>query len=101
MTPGELIGLHAEVMSLCETLGISYKDACHRLYMAECDTLKTDDRTQKAFSILTQCTCTALGSFQEQLGQLRHQGNPMSHTDNTDAYADADANVCVPIVSVK
>ena len=64
------MGLHAKVMSLCETLGISYKDACHRLYMAECDKLKTDDRTQKAFSILTQCTRMALSSFQERLGQL-------------------------------
>ena len=95
------MGLHAEVMSLCETLGISYKDACHRLYMAECDKLKTDDRTQKAFSILTQRTRTALGSFQEQLGQLGRQGNPMSHTDNTDANADADADARVLIVSVK
>ena len=93
------MGLHAEVMFLCETLGISYKDSCHRLYMAECDKLKTDDRTQKAFSILIQCMCMALGSFQEWLGQLRQQGNPMSHTDNMDA--DADADVHMSIVSVK
>ena len=89
------MGLYAEVMSLCETLGISYKDACHCLYMAECDKLKTDDQTQKAFSILTQCTRMALGSFQEWLGQLGRQGSPMSHTDNMDADA------CMPIVSVK
>ncbi|KAF4618025.1 hypothetical protein D9613_011581 [Agrocybe pediades] len=31
----ERLNLHAEVLALQERLGISYKDACHRLYLAE------------------------------------------------------------------
>ena len=56
MTDWELLGLHAEIMSLHETLGISYKDASHRLYMAEWEKLKTDARTQKVFNLLTTHT---------------------------------------------
>ena len=33
---------HAEVMSLQDRLGISYKDACHRLYLAELEYLKVE-----------------------------------------------------------
>ena len=46
------MGLHAEIMSLRDTLGLSYKDASHQLCMAEWEKLKMDDRTQKAFVLM-------------------------------------------------
>lgn len=67
MTKRELMGLHAEVLSLRETLGISYKDACHRLYMAECEKLKTDERMKKAFSVLNIRAKDALYRCQTRL----------------------------------
>ena len=73
MTDRELLGLHAEVLSLRETLGISYKDAVHRLYMTEWEKLKTDDRTHKAFSTLTERTRDALTGFQATLAELGSQ----------------------------
>ena len=33
---------HAKFMSLQDRLGISYKDACHRLYLAELERLKAE-----------------------------------------------------------
>jgi len=44
--------LHAEVLALQETLGISYKDASHRLYLAELEKLKVADEKYKAFKNL-------------------------------------------------
>ena len=51
----ELHMLHAEIKALQETLGISYKDATHRLFMAEVERLKKADAAAKSFaSIRTQ-----------------------------------------------
>jgi len=44
--------LHAEVLALQETLGIFYKDASHRLYLAELEKLKVADEKYKAFKNL-------------------------------------------------
>jgi hypothetical protein len=44
--------LHAEVKALQATLGISYKDAVHRLFMAETERVKKADSAAKAFSAL-------------------------------------------------
>ena len=41
---------HAEVLALRERLGISYKDAAHRLYMAEVERLKADEKLHKGFA---------------------------------------------------
>lgn len=95
MTDRELMGLHAEIMSLRDILGTSYKDACHRLYMAEWEKLKRDDRMQKAFSLLTNRTREALGNFQARLGELGREGN---RTDNADADADAPSLLHVATV---
>ena len=73
MTNRELLGLHAEVLSLRETLGISYKDAIHRLYMTEWEKLKTNDCTHKVFSTLTERTRDALTGFQVTLAELGSQ----------------------------
>lgn len=42
--------LHAEVLALQKTLGISYKDAAHRLFMAEVERVKKADSAAMAFS---------------------------------------------------
>ena len=50
----ELHILHAEVKALQATLGISYKDAAHRLFMAEIERVKKADSAAKAFSALRE-----------------------------------------------
>ena len=40
LTDRELLSCHAEVKALQNKLGTSYKDASHRLYMAEVEKLK-------------------------------------------------------------
>ncbi|KAF8799625.1 hypothetical protein BYT27DRAFT_7120018 [Phlegmacium glaucopus] len=45
----ERLSAHGEVLVLQERLGISYKDAAHRLYMCELEKIKTDQRMYKAF----------------------------------------------------
>jgi hypothetical protein len=39
--------LHAEIKALQSLLGISYKDAAHRLYMKEVEKLKNERLTEK------------------------------------------------------
>jgi hypothetical protein len=48
----EYLSLHAEVVALQQRLGISYKDASHRLYLREFERLKAADAKQKAFKNL-------------------------------------------------
>jgi hypothetical protein len=91
----EMMGLHAEIVSLRETLGISYKDASHRLYMTEWAKLKTDERTHKAFEVLRGRTRDALVSFQTRLGQLG--GNSAVVSESADADADAAAAATFPM----
>ena len=91
MTDWELLGLHAEIMSLRETLGISYKDASHRLYMAEWKKLKTNARTQKVFNLLTTCTKKTIEKLQTSLGQLGIV-EKLIPDSNSDADADATPN---------
>jgi hypothetical protein len=38
----ERLAAHSEVLALQQRLGISYKDAAHRLYMAELERVKAD-----------------------------------------------------------
>ncbi|KAF8182688.1 hypothetical protein BJ912DRAFT_928437 [Pholiota molesta] len=48
----ERLTLHADIVALQEKLGISYKDAAHRLYIAELEKLKVHDLASKAFENL-------------------------------------------------
>jgi predicted phosphohydrolase len=41
-----------EIQALAQKLGLSYKDAAHRLYMAEIERLKMADSAAKSFSAL-------------------------------------------------
>ncbi|KAF8806362.1 hypothetical protein BYT27DRAFT_7257100 [Phlegmacium glaucopus] len=52
----ERLSAHSEVLVLQETLGISYKDAAHCLYMAELERVKTDQKMYKAFVTLQGST---------------------------------------------
>ena len=85
MTDRELMGLHAEIMSLRDILGISYKDACYRLHMAKWEKLKTDDRTHKAFALLSNQTRQFLRIFQARLGELGREGNSVVGSNNANA----------------
>jgi hypothetical protein len=46
--------LHAEVKALQKTLGISYKDAAHRLFLAEVERVKKADSARKSFAAIRQ-----------------------------------------------
>ena len=41
--------MHAEVKALQDYLGISYKDAAHRLFLAEVERVKRADSAHKSF----------------------------------------------------
>jgi hypothetical protein len=84
------MSVHAEVLALRERLGISYKDASHRLYMTECEKLKTDEKTQKAFSILKDRTREALVSFQKRLVQIGEPAKSLNADPDAERDPDAD-----------
>jgi hypothetical protein len=42
LTEREALNVHAEVLALQAQLGLSYKDAAHRLYMAEVEKLRAE-----------------------------------------------------------
>ena len=44
--------LHAEVKALQDTLGISYKDAAHQLFLAEVEQVKKADSGAKSFAAI-------------------------------------------------
>ena len=44
--------LHAEVKALQATLGLSYKDAAHRLFLAEIEQVKKADSATKSFEAI-------------------------------------------------
>jgi hypothetical protein len=50
LTERELLVLHAEITALQEKLGLSYKDAAHRLYHSEVQKLKVEDEACKTLS---------------------------------------------------
>jgi hypothetical protein len=65
-----LHGLHADVLALQELLGISYKDASHRLYMAKFEKLKVLNISEKAFSNLAMRTEAALLKLKQQMEMI-------------------------------
>ena len=85
--------VHAEVMALREMLSTLYKDTSHWLYMAKCEKLKTDEKTQKAFSLVKERTWGALIGFQRRLVQIGGELRPLAdEPPNTNAGAKHDAN---------
>jgi len=73
--------LHAEVLALQETLGISYKDASHRLYLAELEKLKVADEKYKAFKNLASRLTTFVNTINEDYEVV--EGT--AHDDDTTA----------------
>ncbi|KAF8950431.1 hypothetical protein BDZ97DRAFT_1771257 [Flammula alnicola] len=79
LTERELLTAHAEVKALQEQLGLSYKDASHRLYMAEWERLKADEEAKKFFTSLANRTKNSLENFQTRLSDIAHtNGHPVS-----------------------
>ena len=62
-------------MALQERLGISYKDASHRLYMAELERLKADERMFRAFAIQQASTEKALEKAYKSVKDLEDKGD--------------------------
>jgi hypothetical protein len=75
LTEREFLGLHAEIIALQKTLGISYKDASHRLYMIAWENLKADERTSKAFSCLSTRTENIIKGLKTKLESLENAGD--------------------------
>ena len=87
------MGLHAEILSLRDRLGISYKDACHRLYMTEWEKLKVDEQANKALTTVKMRAQGALASFQQRLNQLREPEDVFQTYAVPDADLDADDDI--------
>ncbi|KIM35092.1 hypothetical protein M413DRAFT_14730 [Hebeloma cylindrosporum] len=95
----ETLSLHAEVLALQETLGISYKDASHRLYMAEMEKIKVADEKFKAFKNVErriECYLEKLSTRLQPQGSSNNAANAnAANTDtanNNATNADADAD---------
>ena len=69
-------------MALQERLGITYKDASHRLYMAELEKLKADERMYKAFA-------TPESSAQKALARAYKSVRDLEGTGETELGDDA------------
>jgi hypothetical protein len=65
------LSAHAEVLALQEWLGISYKDASHRLYMAELEKAKSDEVMHKSFVSLQVSTEEALERAYKSLREMK------------------------------
>jgi len=68
------------VISLQNRLGISYKDASHRLYMAEIEKLKADRKIFKAFVTLKETTKIALEKGYNAVNEKEEGSEDMDNT---------------------
>ena len=64
------LSAHAEILALQERLGLSYKDAAHRLYIAELERVKRDRMMFKAFSNFEKSTKKTLEMALKSLGNI-------------------------------
>ena len=69
------LALHAEVKVLQQQYRLSYKNSTHRLYLAELEKLKLEDKAKKAFSAIRQWIDLIIDY---------EIVPPMSHVDNRD-----------------
>jgi hypothetical protein len=79
LTDRELLSCHAEAKGLQDQLGTSYKDATHRLYMAEVEKLEQQDITLKTYATLKERVENKLISFERRFSEI----TPSSHSDIT------------------
>lgn len=76
----ERLAAHAEVLALQETLGISYKDAAHRLYMAELERFKADEKTLNAVVCLDMATRSKLEKGLKSVRELQKKSSDEMET---------------------
>jgi hypothetical protein len=84
LTQRELLSLHAEVKAMQGRLGISYKDATHRLYMAEIEKLALHSSSMKANTILKNRLVDGIKSLETKLLAIGRLGGRI------DVKADAN-----------
>lgn len=77
----EILKLHAEVLALQASLGLSYKDAAHRLYMAEVSKIDTDKHAEYAMSAIREKIDSTI---------VNDIYPPLTALDNTDLTAEVD-----------
>lgn len=65
---------HSEILALQKTLGISYKDAAHRLYMAELERVKRDKNMYNAFNNLQESTEKSLQMAYSSFNEIESTG---------------------------
>jgi histidinol dehydrogenase len=70
-----------------ERFGITYKDAAHRLYMAELEKVKSDEKMQKAFANLQVSTEQALKKAYDSIRKIQNKQD----AENTQAENTSDA----------
>jgi hypothetical protein len=85
--------LHAEVLALQETLGISYKDASHRLYIAELEKLKVADEKYKAFKNLGSRLKKFVDSINEDFVQVPGDDPDPDAATTTEAHTPAEDHI--------
>lgn len=66
----ERLEAHSEILALQQRLGLSYKDAAHRLYMAELEKVKRDKMMYKAFSNLEKSIKKTLEMSLKSIGEI-------------------------------
>ncbi|KAF8811434.1 hypothetical protein BYT27DRAFT_7089498 [Phlegmacium glaucopus] len=89
----ERLSAHAEVLALQERLGLSYKDAAHRLYMAELERMKSDERMYKAFANLQAFTEYTLGSAYDQVRNIETSLTTDPGNSGSGAQRDSQASI--------
>jgi len=70
LTDRELLSCHAEVKALQNQLGTSYKDAAHRLYMAEVEKLQQEDLNVKMWAILKNRMENSSNMFEGRVAEI-------------------------------
>jgi len=70
LTDRELLSCHAAVKALQDQFGISYKDASHRLYLAEVEKLEQQDITLKTYATLKERLEDNLESFERRFADI-------------------------------
>ena len=63
-----------------DRLGISYKDAAHRLYMAECKKIQSLEQAVKGYAVLTDRCDEGIARLEKTLGLI---GGGITHVDNS------------------
>jgi len=90
LTDRELLSCHAEVKALQNQLGTSYKDASHRLYMAEVEKLEQQDVTLKTYATMKERMKCSLESFKHRFSEIPIR--PLSHESDNDTMANPPAD---------